>query len=101
MKETVPPGNTAFCSEDAAGAAGGVTAAVYVPVAFWFNESVTEYVTAAAVPVKEASGVNVTEPVESTTYVPTPATVNDVWEQFGAVSLGPHNFTLEEVNVVP
>ena len=72
-----------------------------MPAAFWFNESVTEYVTAGAVPVNDATGVNVTIPDELTTYVPTPETVRDVNVQFGAVSLGPHNFTEDTVNVAP
>ena len=62
----------------AVGGGGGRTVGVYVELAYWFSESWIWYDSAGGVPLKLATGVNVTTPEEFTTYVPTFATVTVV-----------------------
>ena len=94
-------GKTSFDCGFATGATGINTVGVIVVEVFCPIESVTEYITAVAVPIKSGSGSKVTVPSEFTVYVPWPVMLSVVAVQLGAVSDGPHNMTLLATKVVP
>ena len=83
---------------------GDDTDGVMVEFATWPTLSVTWYRMAVAAPVKVASGVKVTTPVEGfTEYVPCPATTTVVSSQFGGDSAGDtaHKRTLDGTRLAP
>ena len=80
----------------ATGTGAAPTVGVIVEWATWPRESSIRYGTAVAVRlVKETSGSKVTVPFAFTVYVPSPATVKDVFVQLGAVSEDPHNLSVD------
>ena len=100
VKVAVAPGMTVFVSGVTTGNAGMATVGVIVAPVNWPVLSCTAYFTGGAVPVKLASGLNVTVPSEFTVYVPTPATVSVVRSQLAfAVEVVAQSFTVLAINV--
>ncbi len=64
--------------------------------------SETTYDTGVAGPTNDGKGTNVTHPVAgSRVHVPSLGTMTDIDRQFGAVSVGAHNFNAEDVSPDP